>query len=1258
MDAKFEVQILAILMKKLKVYIDGMVKPCSTRGKKVVALNWKNGTLLHRLIYIIISIAMVLKAVLAMVILKTKNNKYNNSNIINIKNCSSSCSCSIGIKSIKSGKSSNSNWCNSFNKVLIRSYSAKVSEQIGEINRLESRVVVKDYLIKTLSNLSNKIKNNSLNYAEDFLELSKLLNILRGINEKGFINDMNLLNYPLINEVVYSWIMRDKKLLELDNLLYNKEIKGITALLGDKYIPIKDAKEVYRWSFNLVILKLYKLSEEIIFKLAQENEELYNDLLTDYKTLSKELYSRLDLSIRSKLMKKGISITQNIYTGFDTEYQHEKGIYNKLLCVQASICNQSTIQLAVNEPFDFKEINEKTGKTLTNQSYSRLIDWYIIKERVQKEINSIRLLKYGNLDKMVNLLIEELKNYKKEEGNSLMFVNNENSITFIFERSLIKQFYNECDKYKFEDLVKTSNNLSDLEGDLINIKTILEKLSTNIKNNCYKKLNEGKGVRKGERKVERNMNDVLNSINEKIDKFSNNIQKRLINQKINNHVNINNNKRYTRTNNTSYTTELLSITKKINNYMIAHYTPADMSMFEDFEKYKDQFDIVNKSFVTLKKPILIDGVNVILRDSKLIAPAGKKSLEALSQLYKGIQKINVSRTDIENMSLFQKKDPELFKEYALQDSLITLVHGCFMQEFNYVLGGLGIPVTLSSLASSYIRNFWKRKKYSGYQLSHKYLMTNVSKSLTPKGLSVLKEIGIKSTMYIANYRGGRNESFMYGFDKDTYWYDVDLISAYTTAMKILGSPDYSKGAILTSYQFLKMKWDEMVNSYTILSVNFEFPEGVKYPSIPCDVEEGTICYPLKGSALITSLDYLTAKKQGAKIFIKEGYTVPFKSYIKKENNKETVIYEKPFKDCIEEIQLLRSKYPKGTISNALWKEIGNSMYGLVVRGINEKLKFDARSGDMKRMEGNDLSNPLIAGWITSFIRSVIGELLHGVQLLDGKVVSVTTDGFISNIENLEDKFSKLKSVSKSLYKEYRKARDDKDILEVKNKGWGIMSWSTRGQLSVDSKILAATGFQRSNLTLEEIYEMFLNKIKGNKEINFIQKQLRSGKDIFKKGGNVTDILSDRTFRLFYDNKRFIIEDINKTLLESKPLNTVQEGDLLRYISKLPKTSFYAKNMSVSKSLVYKNKLDVAIRNFIKALFKNELNLNSNAFECYGDIIKYLKDFDKEFSITENSISQLKRRGDFIKVPRTNDTELFAEYVKFKFEFFNDKDFFK
>lgn len=148
----------------------------------------------------------------------------------------------------------------------------------------------------------------------------------------------------------------------------------------------------------------------------------------------------------------------------------------------------------------------------------------------------------------------------------------------------------------------------------------------------------------------------------------------------------------------------------------------------------------------------------------------------------------------------------------------------------------------------------------------------------------------------------------------------------------------------------------MVYSYTVLKVKFEFPKDVKYPSIPCNIDETTTVYPLKGECLLSGLEYIVAEKQGCKFDIAEIVHIPFKKY--KINGKE--IIERPFRDCIAELQGLRSKHAKGTIDNLLYKEIGNSLYGLTVRGMGDKLRFDVRSGGMKRMEGNELSNPIIA----------------------------------------------------------------------------------------------------------------------------------------------------------------------------------------------------------------------------------------------------------------------------------------------------------
>jgi len=69
--------------------------------------------------------------------------------------------------------------------------------------------------------------------------------------------------------------------------------------------------------------------------------------------------------------------------------------------------------------------------------------------------------------------------------------------------------------------------------------------------------------------------------------------------------------------------------------------------------------------------------------------------------------------------------------------------------------------------------------------------------------------------------------------------------------------------------------------------------------------------------------------------------------------------------------------------------------------------------------------------------------LHSIHLLKGRIVSTTTDGFITDIEDLESKIINLKGRSKTLIGEYKKMRldllNDDTALEVKKSGKGIIS---------------------------------------------------------------------------------------------------------------------------------------------------------------------------------------------------------------------------
>lgn len=224
--------------------------------------------------------------------------------------------------------------------------------------------------------------------------------------------------------------------------------------------------------------------------------------------------------------------------------------------------------------------------------------------------------------------------------------------------------------------------------------------------------------------------------------------------------------------------------------------------------------------------------------------------------------------------------------------------------------------------------------------------------MTPKGLNVLDKMGFLLPYYIANYKGGRNECFMYGVDRETVWYDYDLTSAYTTVMSMAGHPDYDNVRRITAKEVKRLSRADILYSYLIIQGEFKFPVFTKYPSIPCYVDENCTVYPLKGNCVITGAEYLLALSQGCELIIHEAYLIPFATNEYKDL--------KPFHRIVQLVQERRREYPSGSISNLIYKEIGNGIYGSVVRGIGNKRKFDIKSKGHIRMVGDELTNPLIA----------------------------------------------------------------------------------------------------------------------------------------------------------------------------------------------------------------------------------------------------------------------------------------------------------
>lgn len=417
---------------------------------------------------------------------------------------------------------------------------------------------------------------------------------------------------------------------------------------------------------------------------------------------------------------------------------------------------------------------------------------------------------------------------------------------------------------------------------------------------------------------------------------------------------------------------------------------------------------------------------------------------------------------------------------------------------------------------------------------------------------------------------------------------------------------------------------------------------------------------------MTGPEYVLAKNQGCLFKVKSIFYIPPTTVSTTEVNTTTLEQDNenenekakakakspekielilPFHNIIKELQGRRNEHPKGTFKNLLYKEIGNTIYGNVVRGMSNKKSFDTMTRQMFRVKGTELSNPILASWTTAFIRSVIGECLHNISRLQGKVVSVTTDGFITDVANLELKLLSLPEFDRPLFTKYRELRKDlagegkEDALEVKKEGKGILSWTTRGQVGIESTIKATTGFQTNDLKHTEVVKMFKEVLKSSKKhFEFVQKRLRGAKDIYLKGGHVTTEYKDQKFRMFHDNRREIIEpldfkgfDVSEVLFDSAPLVNIEQAKKQRFISKFPFNSTYSKFDSKRVGSRYKSFLEIGVRNFIKGCVANEsfFGLKGDEFKTYGELIAFIYDFKStkavSLKLTKQSISNLKHR---------------------------------
>ncbi|KAG0122870.1 hypothetical protein HOY82DRAFT_544367 [Tuber indicum] len=662
---------------------------------------------------------------------------------------------------------------------------------------------------------------------------------------------------------------------------------------------------------------------------------------------------------------------------------------------------------------------------------------------------------------------------------------------------------------------------------------------------------------------------------------------------------------------------------------------TDLTLLKDWNLISEgKIDLLKKSYASIISPLCYFGkIPVYIRDTLLLSSAAASSLEKVGLGHKMV-KVPLNYKYKSNMRLLLNENHGLFKEYAMYDSLITLIHALFMNDFSLTLGATKLPLTLGSLCSKYLQNKWLEDGYKGHQPNSEFSLGSSQITHTYKGVNSIGFAAENENLYLSSFRGGRNECFKYGVDYDTKWFDYDLASCYATIMSkngdpfyqeeeqldnidpcivsSLGDPNYNYACILHPNTDIR-KFD-FKNSYSAIKVKFNFPDNIKFPPLPVFMDKNITIYPLTGETIVTGPEFVAAlhilenailNMDGNGLRLREKYFIKIitGSYIPFKIDGNSNLAYKPFFSTIKELQANRAKFKKehgkGSAMERIYKDLGNMIYGKIVCGVSNKRNFDPRT----------------------------------VDELGGQVTACTTDGFTCNIPDLENKILDLykkKGIKNSLLQDYRNSRDiltnkkDPAGLEIKTSTIGLIQWSTRGQLSYNHldpslenygvPINAMTGFQKFQFTYEKIKEEVLKAMSLGNKIFYLQKRLTGARD-FKQ---VSYISALRIFRTVFDSKREIIPSIN-TMLDSKPWLSAKEALLTRVLLKKFSNTIYSEKYS--KQVIYNtssSSKEETLKIFIR-LVLGYCDFNPS-LELKIALVKYVTTFGATTKFTNRSYS--------------------------------------
>ncbi|WP_410406337.1 hypothetical protein [Escherichia coli] len=536
--------------------------------------------------------------------------------------------------------------------------------------------------------------------------------------------------------------------------------------------------------------------------------------------------------------------------------------------------------------------------------------------------------------------------------------------------------------------------------------------------------------------------------------------------------------------------------------------------------------------------------NVAFIDTLLITPGGMGLAECGELL--GLPKLTIPAPySITNMREYLLGDRAGFEAYALRDAEIAVRYA--LQVRNFCARELMIdrvPATIGAMAVSRFTKTLKENNISpevclGTHIKTRELwLTEKQAFRTIKNPASVPSRELFETFPINCYHGGRNECFMMGVTPSDHWYDYDLAGAYTTGLLDILTPDYG------NIRLSKNPDDYCGHVMGFALVTFRFPESVPCPSLPVRTDQYGLFFPLSGESWATAPEIELALSLGAEMTIHNGIIVPWICDTSPHNSESTSVFL-PF---VQQVRENRNRHIKGSLEEKFWKEIGNSLYGKLAQGLRAKTAFDTARGVNRSLPPSSVTQPFFAAHVTGFIRAVVGELMNALPS-DSSVVSVTTDGFLTNCPL--DKIN----MSGPLSSRFQSLCDIVDpgssMLTCKHEVSQLIAMKTRGQLTyraIQGKpvVHARAGVKppadipRSDYN-DYMVDLYLNRLPGQ---TLSRSTLISTREMWLSESDLVSREQDIRLNLEFDFKRQPVQPAmneGHLLMFSRPWDNMEEA---------------------------------------------------------------------------------------------------------------------